>query len=150
MTIRIGILGYGNLGRGVECAWKKRRIWNWQRYSPAGILPGEDCLGPCACSECERHGRLEEQHRCADPLRRQCHGSACADSGNGRAVQCDRQLRYPCPDSGTFCGGGQGSQSFRTPGNHFRSWDPGLFSLARLYSNAILPDGKDYTFWARV
>lgn len=28
-------------------------------------------------------------------------------------------------------------------------WDPGLFSLNRLYANAILPDGKDYTFWGR-
>ena len=28
-------------------------------------------------------------------------------------------------------------------------WDPGLFSLARAYSNAILPDGKDYTFWGK-
>ena len=28
-------------------------------------------------------------------------------------------------------------------------WDPGLFSLNRMYANAILPDGKDYTFWGR-
>ena len=28
-------------------------------------------------------------------------------------------------------------------------WDPGLFSLARLYMSAVLPDGKDYTFWGR-
>ena len=28
-------------------------------------------------------------------------------------------------------------------------WDPGMFSLARLYSNCILPDGKDYTFWGK-
>ena len=28
-------------------------------------------------------------------------------------------------------------------------WDPGLFSLARLYMNTVLPDGKDYTFWGR-
>ena len=28
-------------------------------------------------------------------------------------------------------------------------WDPGLFSLARLYMNSVLPDGKDYTFWGR-
>ncbi|MBO7158278.1 MAG: diaminopimelate dehydrogenase, partial [Clostridia bacterium] len=28
-------------------------------------------------------------------------------------------------------------------------WDPGMFSLARLYSSAILPEGKDYTFWGR-
>ena len=28
-------------------------------------------------------------------------------------------------------------------------WDPGLFSLARLYMNAVLPEGKDYTFWGR-
>ena len=28
-------------------------------------------------------------------------------------------------------------------------WDPGLFSLARLYMNIVLPDGKDYTFWGR-
>ncbi len=28
-------------------------------------------------------------------------------------------------------------------------WDPGMFSIMRLYSSAILPDGKDYTFWGR-
>ncbi len=28
-------------------------------------------------------------------------------------------------------------------------WDPGMFSLARVYANAILPDGKDYTFWGK-
>lgn len=28
-------------------------------------------------------------------------------------------------------------------------WDPGMFSLARLYSSAILPNGRDYTFWGR-
>ncbi len=28
-------------------------------------------------------------------------------------------------------------------------WDPGLFSLARLYMNAVLPVGQDYTFWGR-
>ncbi len=28
-------------------------------------------------------------------------------------------------------------------------WDPGLFSLNRMYANAILPDGNDYTFWGR-
>ena len=28
-------------------------------------------------------------------------------------------------------------------------WDPGMFSLNRLYANAILPNGKDYTFWGR-
>ena len=28
-------------------------------------------------------------------------------------------------------------------------WDPGLFSLARLFGHVILPDGKDYTFWGR-
>ena len=28
-------------------------------------------------------------------------------------------------------------------------WDPGMFSLARAYANAILPDGRDYTFWGK-
>ena len=28
-------------------------------------------------------------------------------------------------------------------------WDPGLFSLARLYMNAVMPEGRDYTFWGR-
>ena len=28
-------------------------------------------------------------------------------------------------------------------------WDPGMFSLNRMYANAILPDGKDYTFWGK-
>ena len=28
-------------------------------------------------------------------------------------------------------------------------WDPGLFSVNRLYASAILPEGKDYTFWGK-
>ncbi len=28
-------------------------------------------------------------------------------------------------------------------------WDPGLFSIARLYASAVLPEGRDYTFWGR-
>ena len=28
-------------------------------------------------------------------------------------------------------------------------WDPGMFSLNRLYANCVLPDGKDYTFWGK-
>lgn len=28
-------------------------------------------------------------------------------------------------------------------------WDPGMFSLNRMYANAILPEGRDYTFWAK-
>ena len=28
-------------------------------------------------------------------------------------------------------------------------WDPGMFSIARLYANAILPNGNDYTFWGK-
>ena len=28
-------------------------------------------------------------------------------------------------------------------------WDPGMFSLNRLYANCILPEGKDYTFWGK-
>ncbi len=28
-------------------------------------------------------------------------------------------------------------------------WDPGLFSIARLYASSVLPEGKDYTFWGR-
>lgn len=28
-------------------------------------------------------------------------------------------------------------------------WDPGMFSINRLYASAVLPDGKDYTFWGK-
>ena len=38
MSIRIGILGYGNLGRGVECAIKHNRTWNWLQYLHVVIL----------------------------------------------------------------------------------------------------------------
>ena len=63
------------------------------------------------------------------------------------------------------CHGKQTGRSFTVP-DHFDNvdraalthahtaiisagWDPGLFSLARLYMNTVLPDGKDYTFWGR-
>ena len=51
---------------------------------------------------------------------------------------------------GTFCKCGQ--SSFRGSGHVgiiSVGWDPGMFSLNRMYANAILTDGKDYTFWGK-
>ncbi|MBR2189907.1 MAG: diaminopimelate dehydrogenase, partial [Eubacterium sp.] len=41
------------------------------------------------------------------------------------------------------------SKKARTVGIISCGWDPGMFSLSRVYANAILPDGKDYTFWGK-
>ena len=53
MSIRVGILGYGNLGRGVECAVNKMMIWNLRQYlqvrDPSGVTILTEGSPVCQC-----------------------------------------------------------------------------------------------------
>ena len=75
--IRIGIVGYGNLARGVECAIRQNPDMTlaavFTRRDPASLqiqTPGVPVLPP------DRYRELERSDRCDDPLRRQRHGPA--------------------------------------------------------------------------
>lgn len=148
MTIRIGIMGYGNLGRGVECAIRQNpdmelvAVFTRRDPSTVSILT----KGVPVC-------RMEEAAGKDIDVMILCGGSATDLPEQTPA--CVKQFHVV--------------DSFDTHAkipNHFErvdaaakeggkvavisaGWDPGLFSLNRLYGNAVLPEGEDYTFWGK-
>ena len=147
---RIGILGYGNLGRGVECAIKQNADMNlvgvFTRRNPETVAILTKEAGVFSIEQ------LEEMKDQIDVLVI-CGGSAT-----------DLPKQTPL-----FAKSFNVIDSFDTHANipeHFEAvdkaaqesghlglisvgWDPGMFSLNRLYANSVLPSGNDYTFWGK-
>lgn len=148
--MRIGILGYGNLGRGVEAAVRQNPdmelVAVFTRRNPESVkIKTESAKVLCVDA-------MENWKDKIDVL------ILCGGSATDLPVQTPKYAKmFNCIDS------------FDTHANipvHFENvdksakeggkvaiisvgWDPGLFSLNRMYANAILPEGNDYTFWGR-
>ena len=148
--IRIGIFGYGNLGKGVECAVAKnpdmelvgvftRRDPSTVAVNTAGVnVYHEDALkdmkddidvlilcGGSATDLPEQTPKYASLYNVVDSF--DTHARIPAHFANVDEVA--KAAGKTCVIS---CG-----------------WDPGMFSLNRLYANCVLPDGKDYTFWGK-
>ena len=150
MSIRIGILGYGNLGRGVECAIRQNSDMQlaavFTRRAPESVKILTEGVPVC---------RIDDAAEWKDKIDVMilCGGSATdlpeqtpkfAEMFNV-IDSFDTHARIPehfaNVDAAAKKGGRVGIISV--------GWDPGMFSLNRLYANAILPEGKDYTFWGK-
>lgn len=148
--IRIGILGYGNLGKGVECAVAKNKdmelVGVFTRRNPDSIKVMTD--GVKVYHECE----IENMKDQIDVLVL-CGGSATdlPEQTPKYAALCnvvdsfDTHARIP----EHFANVDKASKASGKTSVISCGWDPGMFSLNRLYANCILPDGKDYTFWGK-
>jgi len=147
--IRIGILGYGNLGRGIECAVRAANdmelVGVFTRRDPASVTT---LTGVPVYSVKDVLNWKDK----IDVL------ILCGGSATDLPVQTPEYAKY-------F----NVVDSFDTHANiptHFANvdvsaketnhaalisagWDPGLFSLMRVYANAVLPNGSDYTFWGK-
>ena len=150
MSIRIGILGYGNLGRGVECAVRQnpdmelKAVFTRRAPEQVNIL-----------TESARVCRVGEAGEWKDKLDVMI---LCGGSATDLPVQTPEYARmFNVVDS--FDTHARIPEHFANvdalarEGGHVAGisvgWDPGMFSLNRLYANAILPEGRDYTFWGR-
>lgn len=148
--IKIGIVGYGNLGRGVECALKQNpdmelcAVFTRRKPETLKILtPNVPVV------------HMDDILNWKEKLNVLilCGGSAT-----------DLPVQTPALAK-DFCVIDSFDTHAKIP-QHFAAvdaaakeggniavisvgWDPGLFSLNRLYAAAILPEGKDYTFWGR-
>lgn len=150
MSIRIGIMGYGNLGRGIECAVKKNPDMevvavfsrrnpetvkilseNAKVYSADDVLDFKDKIDVlilCGGSATDLPAQTPEYAKSFNVV----------DSFDTHAkipehfANVDKAAKESGNVAVISCG-----------------WDPGMFSLSRLYANAILPDGNDYTFWGK-
>lgn len=150
MAIRVGIMGYGNLGRGVECALKHnpdmelKAVFTRRAPESVGILT--EGVKVCAASEAKAMaGEI-------DVL------ILCGGSASDLPVQTPEYASYfnvvdsfdthaKIPEH--FANTDKAAKAASKVAVISTGWDPGLFSLNRVYAGAILPDGSDYTFWGK-
>ena len=150
MSIRIGIYGYGNLGRGVESAIKQNPdmelVAVFTRRNPADVKINTATALVCHTDDAKNMtDKIDVMILCggsATDLPTQTPEIAsmfnCIDSFDTHAkipehfANVDKTSKESGKIAIISCG-----------------WDPGMFSLNRLYASAILPDGEDYTFWGK-
>lgn len=148
--MKIGILGYGNLGKGVECAVKNNPDMElacvFTRRDPASVKLLTAGVPVYSVTDVEKHKND------VDVL------VICGGSATDLPKQTPEYAKY-------FNVIDSFDTHARIP-EHFANvdkaakdnghialiscgWDPGMFSLMRLYGNCVLPDGHDYTFWGK-
>ena len=150
MTIKIGILGYGNLGKGVECAIKHNPDMELK-----AVFTRRDPSSLSILTEGAKVYSVEDAPAMKDEIDVLiiCGGSAT-------------HLPKQTPEMAKYFNVIDSFDTHAKIPEHFEAvdkaakesghiglisvgWDPGMFSLNRLYANAVLPGGKDYTFWGK-
>lgn len=150
MSIRIGILGYGNLGRGVECAIRQNPDMElaavFTRRDPETVKILTDTAKVC---------RVEDAVQWKEKIDVLI---ICGGSATDLPVQTPEYVKYfnvidsfdthaRIPEH--FANVDAAAKASGNVGIISVGWDPGMFSLNRMYANAILPEGSDYTFWGK-
>ena len=148
--IRIGILGYGNLGRGVELACAAnpdtQLVGVFTRRDPATVHPYGENVAVWSADELAAHtGDIDVlvlAGGSATDLPEQTPAAAAlynvVDSFDTHA---NIPEHFAAVDAAAREAGHVAVISV--------GWDPGMFSVSRVYANAIMPNGADYTFWGR-
>lgn len=150
MRTRIGILGYGNLGRGVECAVRQNDdmelVAVFTRRNPDSVSILTDTAKVCNIAD------VADWKDKIDVM------IICGGSATDLPKQTPEYVKYfnvidsfdthaKIPEH--FANVDAAAKESAHIGIISVGWDPGMFSLNRLYANAILPEGKDYTFWGK-
>ena len=150
MSIRIGIFGYGNLGRGVEAAIAQNDdmelVAVFTRRDPKSLkIRTESAQVLSADAVAEMKDKIDVMIICGGsatdlPVQTPAIASEfnCIDSFDTHAKIPEHFERVDTAAKGS------GKLALISCG-----WDPGMFSLMRLYSEAILPSGSTYTFWGK-
>lgn len=147
--MKLAIYGYGNLGRGVECAVRQNDdaelVAVFTRRDPASVqtLTGVPVYAADAVTQFKDKidvliicgGSATDLPKMTPALARDFN---VIDSFDTHAKIADH---FAAVDKAAKENGNIALIS--------AGWDPGLFSLNRLYASAVLPEGKDYTFWGR-
>lgn len=150
MSIRIGIWGYGNLGRGVECALKQN-----PDMELAGVFTRRDPKTVQILTEGASVYSTEDVEKMKDAVDVMI---LCGGSATDLPVQTPKcaQMFHVVDSFDThakipehFAKVDEAAKSNGKIGIISVGWDPGMFSLNRMYANALLPSGKDYTFWGK-
>ena len=150
MSIRIGIMGYGNLGRGIECAIRQNADMElaavFTRRDPETVSVLTEGVAVCSVSEAEQwKDKVDVMILCGGSATDLPEQTPKYASMFNVVDSFDTHARIP----EHFTNVDAAAKESGKVGIISVGWDPGMFSLNRLYANAILPDGKDYTFWGK-
>ena len=148
--IRIGIAGYGNLGKGVELAIRQN-----DDMELVGVFTRRDPETVKLATPDAKAYRLDDAKDMADQIDVMI---ICGGSATDLPKQTPELAKYfNVIDS--FDTHARIPEHFAAvdkvckENNHLGfislGWDPGLFSLNRIYAESILPNGKTYTFWGK-
>lgn len=148
-AIRIGIVGYGNLGRGVEAA-----IAQNSDMKLVGLFTRRDPAGVSTVSGVPVHSMDDiAKFRQDIDVMILCGGSKDDLPVQGPQLAALFNTVDSFDNHGSipeyFAAVDQAAQSGKNVALISVGWDPGMFSLNRLYAEAILPEGATYTFWGK-
>lgn len=150
MKTRIGILGYGNLGRGVECAIRQNEdmelVAVFTRRTPSSVSILTKSAAVCSVDDvADWKDKIDVMILCGGSATDLPHQTPEYVKYFNVIDSFDTHARIP----EHFANVDAAAKSNAHIGIISVGWDPGMFSLNRLYANAILSDGKDYTFWGK-
>ena len=148
--IRIGIVGYGNLAKGAECAIRQNPDMTlaavFTRRDPGKVKVATEGVPVVAMADILAwKGQVDVLLLCGGSATdlpvltpQLAKDFTVVDSFDTHA---NIPAHFAAVDAAAKAGGNMAVIS--------TGWDPGLFSLNRLYAGAILPQGRDYTFWGK-
>lgn len=149
MGIRIGIFGYGNLGRGVESAIRQNQdmelVAIFTRRDPSSVQTLGSAPVLPADSVGKMTGDIDVMILCGGSAKDLPVQTPLLASAFNVVDSFDTHARIP----EHFANVDAEAQKAGKVALISVGWDPGLFSLNRLYAGAILPEGTDYTFWGK-
>lgn len=150
MAIRIGIMGYGNIGRGIETALVDNKDMElavvFTRRDPASVKIRTAGVPVVSAADAEKWKDKVDVLVLAGGSATDLPHQTLEYAKYFNVIDTfDTHAHIPqhfgAVDEAAKAAGKAAMISV--------GWDPGLFSLARLFGHVILPEGKDYTFWGR-
>lgn len=147
MSIRIGIAGYGNLGRGAEAALRQNPDMRLAAVFTRRDIQPADKNTPVVplVRAAEWKDKIDVMILCGGSASDLPEQTPMFAQWFNVVDSFDTHAKIP-PHFGAV---DAACRAAGTVGIISVGWDPGLFSLNRLYAQAVLPEGKDYTFWGK-
>lgn len=147
--MKIGIYGYGNLGRGVECAAKYHNdveiVGVFTRRAPETVKTVSGVPVYSAEKICDFKDKIDVLILCGGSATDLPEMTPALARDFNVVDSFDTHAKIP----NHFANVDNAAKDSGHIALISAGWDPGLFSILRVYSSAVLPYGKDYTFWGR-
>ncbi len=149
MAICIGIYGYGNLGRGVEAAIAQNPdmtlVGVFTRRDPASVKTRTGAPVFHADAALSMKDSIDVMILCGGSATDLPEQTPALAAHFNVVDSFDTHARIPAHLANVDAAAKRGGKAAIIS----VGWDPGLFSLARVYASAVLPEGEDYTFWGK-